>query len=61
MPFTLIFSVFAFTLLYATLVTARLRIAEYDEGREERELQAAIERRVGAGVSAAPATEKVPV
>jgi hypothetical protein len=46
MPFTLIFSVFAFTLLYATLVTARLRLAEYDEGREERELQLAIERRV---------------
>jgi heme exporter protein C len=61
MPFTLIFSVFAFTLLYATLVTARLRLAEYDEGREERELQAAIERRIGAGVAAAPATEKVPV
>jgi heme exporter protein C len=61
MPFTLIFSVFAFTLLYATLVTARLRLAEFDEGREERELQAAIERRVGAGVAAAPATEKVPV
>jgi heme exporter protein C len=48
MPFTLVFSVFAFTLLYATLVAARLKLAEYEEGREERELQRAIERRVGA-------------
>jgi heme exporter protein C len=46
MPFTLIFAVAAFTLLYSTLVTARLRLAEYEEGREERELEAAIERRV---------------
>jgi hypothetical protein len=48
MPFTLIFAVAAFTLLYGTLVTARMRLAEYEEGREERELQAAIERRVRA-------------
>ena len=46
MPFTLVFAVFAFTLLYATLVTARLRLAEYEEGKEERELEQAIERRV---------------
>ena len=58
MPFTLIFSVFAFTLLYATLVTARLRLAEYDEGREERELQLAIERRVRLAEEAQ--TETVP-
>ena len=44
MPFTLVFGVLAFTLLYATLVTARLRLAEFDEGREERELERAIER-----------------
>lgn len=45
MPFTLVFSVLAFTLLYATLVRARLRLAELDEGREERELRRAIEER----------------
>ncbi|GIU86761.1 MAG: cytochrome c biogenesis protein [Acidimicrobiia bacterium] len=45
MPFTLVFSVLAFTLLYATLVRTRLRLAELDEGREERELQRAIEER----------------
>jgi heme exporter protein C len=46
MPFTLVFAVFAFTLLYATLVTARLQLAELEEGKEERELERAIERRV---------------
>jgi heme exporter protein C len=55
MPFTLIFSVVAFTLLYATLVAARLRLAEYEEGREERELQRAIERRIRTTEPAEPA------
>lgn len=45
MPFTLVFSVLAFTLCYATLVGARLRLAELEEGIEERELQRAIEER----------------
>ena len=54
MPFTLVFAVLAFTLLYATLVIARLRLAELEEGREERELQAAIERRVRAGEQVVP-------
>jgi heme exporter protein C len=46
MPFTLVFSVLAFTLLYATLVRMRLQLAEYEEQHEERELQRAIQRRV---------------
>ena len=43
MPFTLIFSVVAFTLLYGTSSGA-LPSCELEEGREERELQLAIER-----------------
>jgi heme exporter protein C len=46
MPFTLVFSVFAFPLWYATLVIARLRLAEVEEGEEARELERAIEHRV---------------
>ena len=61
MPFTLIFGVAAFTLLYATLVTARLRLAEYEEDREQRELDRAIARRIGATTTTAPTTESVPV
>ena len=62
MPFTLIFGVLAFTLLYATLVTARLRLAEFDENREERELQRAIARRVHVPpTEPTEPTEKVPV
>ena len=48
MPFTLLWSVIAFTLLYGFLVTARVRLAELEEGREERELQVAIDERVRA-------------
>jgi heme exporter protein C len=48
MPFTLVWSVVAFTLLYAFLVTARLRLAEREEGREEEELRQAIAERVRA-------------
>jgi len=50
MPFTLIFAVFAFTLLYAFLVMVRLRLAELDEGREERQLEEAIAERVAVTV-----------
>jgi heme exporter protein C len=46
MPFTLVWSVLAFTLLYAAFVTARLWLAELEEGREERELQRAIDARI---------------
>jgi heme exporter protein C len=46
MPFTLVWSVFAFTLLYAFLVSARMQLAELDEGREERELEVAIAERI---------------
>lgn len=48
MPFTLIWSVLAFTLFYAFLLRLRFQLAELDEGREERELQAAIAERVSA-------------
>lgn len=54
MPFTLLWSVLAFTLLYAFLVTARLRLAELDEGREARELEAAIAARVRDDATAVP-------
>jgi heme exporter protein C len=46
MSFTLVWSVFAFTLLYAWLVMQRLRLAELEEGMEERELQQAIADRI---------------
>jgi heme exporter protein C len=46
MAFTLVFSVAAFTLLYAYLVRLRLRIAELEEGLEDRELELAIAERV---------------
>jgi heme exporter protein C len=48
MAFTLVWSVVAFTLLYAYLVWTRLRLAELEEGLEERELAAAIADRVSA-------------
>jgi len=48
MPFTLVWSVLAFTLLYATLVGARVRLAELEERVEERELHLAIAARVDA-------------
>ena len=46
MQFTLLYSVFAFTLLYTFLVLARFQLAEMEEGAEERELQRAIEARI---------------
>jgi heme exporter protein C len=48
MAFTLVFSVAAFTLLYAYLVQLRLRVAELEEGLEDRELELAIAERVRA-------------
>jgi heme exporter protein C len=48
MAFTLVLSVFAFTLLYIYLTMLRLQIAELDEGREERELALAIAERIAA-------------
>lgn len=49
MGWTLVASVAAFTLLYAYLVVRRLRLAELEEGIEERQLAQAIEERVAAG------------
>ncbi|HEX5096667.1 MAG TPA: cytochrome c biogenesis protein CcsA [Acidimicrobiia bacterium] len=46
MQFTLLYSVFAFTLLYVFLVLARFQLAEMEEGAEERELQRAIDARI---------------
>jgi len=46
MAFTLVFSVAAFTLLYAYLVRLRLRVAELEEGLEDRSLELAIAERV---------------
>jgi heme exporter protein C len=48
MAFTLVFGVGAFTLLYGYLVLRRLRIAELEEGLEEREVERAIAERVRA-------------
>jgi heme exporter protein C len=48
MAFTLILSVVAFTLLYAYLTMLRLRLAELDEGREQRALERAIAERISA-------------
>jgi heme exporter protein C len=48
MAFTLVLSVFAFTLLYGYLVLERFELAQLEEGREERELQQAIAERVRA-------------
>ncbi len=48
MAFTLVLSVFAFTLLFAYFVLERFELAQLEEGREERELQAAIAERVRA-------------
>jgi heme exporter protein C len=46
MALTLVWSVVAFTVLYAYLVLARLQLAEMEEGMEERELERAIAERV---------------
>lgn len=55
MAFTLVFSVAAFTLLYAYLVTRRFQLAELEEGLEARELELAIQERVRAEHVGAPA------
>jgi heme exporter protein C len=57
MAFVLVFSVIAFTLLYGFLVTLRYRLAELEDGLEDRELARAISERVAAASppSAAPA------
>jgi heme exporter protein C len=48
MALTLVLSVLSFTLLYAYLTMLRVRIAELDEGREQRDLERAIAERVAA-------------
>ena len=48
MAFTLVLAVVAFTMLYGYLVRERFELAQLEEGREERELQIAIEERVRA-------------
>jgi heme exporter protein C len=48
MALTLLLSVVSFTLLYAYLTLIRLRIAELDEGKEQRDLERAIAERVAA-------------
>ena len=54
MAVTLVLSVFAFTLLYGYLVTARLQLLELEEGFEERELERAIERRAASRAGRCP-------
>ena len=49
MAWTLLWSVVAFTVLYAYLVANRARLAEMQEGIEERELEQAIAERVASG------------
>jgi heme exporter protein C len=46
MAFTLVLAVVSFTMLYAYLVLERFELARLEEGREERELQLAIEERL---------------
>jgi hypothetical protein len=46
MAFTLWFGVLAFTLLYVYLLDGRYRLAVLEDGRDERELAAAIAQRV---------------
>jgi heme exporter protein C len=58
MAFTLVWSVVAFTLLYAFLVWTRFRLAELEEGLEERELAAAIAERVTPRGPATPAVTR---
>jgi heme exporter protein C len=48
MAWTLVLSVLSFTLLYAYLTLLRLRLAELEEGREQRDLERAIAERVAA-------------
>jgi heme exporter protein C len=48
MALTLVLSVLAFTVLYAYLTMLRLRLAELDEGREQRDLERAIAERIAA-------------
>jgi heme exporter protein C len=48
MAFVLVWSVIAFTLLYGFLVMLRYRLAELEDGLEERELARAISERVAA-------------
>ena len=48
MAWTLVLSVVAFTVLYAYLTMSRLRLAELEEGREQRDLELAIAERVAA-------------
>ena len=48
MAFTLWFGVFAFTLLYASLLDRRYGLMVLDEDREDREVELAIRERVGA-------------
>jgi heme exporter protein C len=47
MAFTLVFGVLAFTLLYVYLLDRRYTLEALEEGREERELEAAIAERTG--------------
>ncbi len=51
MAWTLLWSVVAFTILYAYLVRSRTRLAEMQEGLEERELARAIAERIETGES----------
>jgi heme exporter protein C len=48
MAFTLVLAVVAFTMLYGYFVLERFQLAQLEEGREERELQLAIDERVSA-------------
>jgi heme exporter protein C len=48
MAWTLVLAVVAFTMLYGYLVWERFELAELEEGREERDLQRAIDERVRA-------------
>ena len=48
MAWTLVWGVLAFTLLYVYLVVRRVRLAELEDGLEERELRRAIDERLAA-------------
>jgi hypothetical protein len=60
MAFTLWFGVFAFTLLYASLLDRRYRLMVLDEDREDREVAQAIRERVGAAAPVVTSATQAP-
>ncbi len=60
MAWTLLFAVVAFTLAYGYLMARRVQLARLEEGREERELDAAIAARVASGSERTDLEDRAP-